>query len=172
METNKPLLWDIEKTVSKGDYTYAVVKQHPNATKYGYVLEHRVVMENHLKRLLKPNEIVHHIDGNKKNNKLSNLEVHDFSEHARSHAISRTNGRQMVVLICPSCNDYFFRERRQTHLVRPSSYTCCSTKCRGKFSSKIQYQGNTKEVEDAISTNVLYEYRSYLKDNTKVTHIH
>ena len=36
---------------------------------------HRLVMEQHLGRKLKKNETVHHIDGNRQNNKLSNLEL-------------------------------------------------------------------------------------------------
>ena len=45
-------VWKIRRIVSKGDYNYAVVPEHPNKTKFGYVLEHRIVMENHLGRLL------------------------------------------------------------------------------------------------------------------------
>jgi hypothetical protein len=60
-------MWNIVRRVKKGDYIYAVVPDHPNRTKNNYVLEHRVVMENELGRLLLPNEIVHHKDGNKKN---------------------------------------------------------------------------------------------------------
>jgi len=66
MEQQGAFFWKIEKIVSKGDYNYAVVKNHPNATKYGYVLHHRIVMENHLGRLLNSNEVVHHINGQKK----------------------------------------------------------------------------------------------------------
>lgn len=50
--------WKVEKNVSKGDYDYAVVKNHPAATKHGYVLYHRIVVENHLGRLLNSNEVV------------------------------------------------------------------------------------------------------------------
>jgi len=63
-------MWDIEKTIKKGDYNYALVKDHPNATKNGYVLEHRIVMENHIGRLLTKDEIVHHINENKKDNRI------------------------------------------------------------------------------------------------------
>jgi len=40
-----------------------------------YVLEHRLVMEKHLGRYLEPHEHVHHIDGNRANNTLKNLEL-------------------------------------------------------------------------------------------------
>lgn len=41
----------------------------------GWVLEHRVVMEQRLGRGLLPGENVHHIDGNKENNHPDNLEL-------------------------------------------------------------------------------------------------
>lgn len=41
------------------------------------VYEHRLIMEHRLGRLLLPNEIVHHIDGNRENNQLNNLELFD-----------------------------------------------------------------------------------------------
>lgn len=61
---------------------------HPNATKVGYVLEHRLVMEKHLKRLLSKEELVHHIDEDKQNNSIENLELTNRSEHRSIH-----NGR-------------------------------------------------------------------------------
>ena len=60
--TNGALFWNIKKVISKGDYNYALVPEHPNSTKNGYVLLHRIVIENYLGRLLNANEIVHHID--------------------------------------------------------------------------------------------------------------
>ena len=55
-------MWKIEKIIKKGDYLYAKVLGHPNATKHGYVLEHRIVIEVHLEQLLNKSEIVHHKD--------------------------------------------------------------------------------------------------------------
>lgn len=46
---------------------------------------HRYVMQKHLGRELRSNEIVHHIDGNKANNDISNLEIVSRSEHIKMH---------------------------------------------------------------------------------------
>lgn len=48
---------------------------------------HVVLMEKHIGRKMLKNEVVHHIDENKTNNDLSNLEVMTRSEHSRLHAI-------------------------------------------------------------------------------------
>jgi hypothetical protein len=47
--------------------------------------EHRVVMERYLGRPLTSTEIVHHIDENKHNNSLENLELTNRSDHASHH---------------------------------------------------------------------------------------
>lgn len=52
-----------------------------------YQLEHRIVMEKHIGRKLKYEERIHHIDGNKKNNDISNLVLFSSpTEHGRYHA--------------------------------------------------------------------------------------
>lgn len=51
----------------------------------GYRGEHRILMEEKLGRKLTPNEVVHHIDGNKTNNDIDNLAVMTRAEHAILH---------------------------------------------------------------------------------------
>jgi hypothetical protein len=55
------------------DYIGVKSENHPNATKDGYVAEHRLIMEKILGRLLSKKERVHHKDENKKNNNPDNL---------------------------------------------------------------------------------------------------
>lgn len=168
--TNGALFWNIKKVISKGDYDYALVPEHPKATKNGYVLLHRVVMENHLGRLLNADEIVHHIDKNKKNNNITNLQLMTQKEHNHYHRLE--SGRMWVKLKCPWCKKEFELEKNKSFLQKSNEYncTCCSTSCRGKLYRFIQLNGVTEQVQTAISENLLSEYIKYTtEDNSEET---
>lgn len=67
-------------------YRCVQVPEHPLASSRGYVLEHRLVAERKLGRLLHASEVVHHIDGNRCNNDPANLEVfRSKADHSRFH---------------------------------------------------------------------------------------
>jgi transposase len=81
--------WVNGRVVRKG-YVYVHCPQHPFATKSGYVLEHRLVMENVLGRHLKRKEVVHHINGNRQDNRRENLKL--FSSNG-AHLAEELAGR-------------------------------------------------------------------------------
>lgn len=77
--------WRGGKIIHNG-YIYVYSPNHPNKDRHGYVGVHRLVVEKHIGRFLKKKEIVHHIDGNKKNNNISNLMLcKDISQHMKLH---------------------------------------------------------------------------------------
>lgn len=87
-------------------YGYILVKHdtHPLSHYDGYMLLHRLVYEEYLrttndytylteidgKWVLNPAFVVHHIDENKLNNSLSNLELSTLAEHSARHSEDRT----------------------------------------------------------------------------------
>lgn len=154
-------MWNIKKIIRKGDYQYALVPDHPKATKNGYVLLHRIIVENYLNRMLEENEIVHHKDGNKKNNTIENLEVMDRIQHVKLHGLKK--GHKVVLFKCPWCEKEFVRNKNNTHLTKPSKYncTCCDSSCRGKLYRYIQVYGLNPELEKKMKENVIKEYLQY-----------
>ena len=62
------------------------IPEHPFANKRGYVFEHRLVVEKHIGRYLKPDEKVHHINGNRTDNRIENLIIMTHKDHLRLHA--------------------------------------------------------------------------------------
>lgn len=68
------------------EYVYVLVKGHPAGDRDGYVLEHRLVMEKILGRYLSSEEVVHHKNENRGDNRPENLELmRNQSEHMKQH---------------------------------------------------------------------------------------
>lgn len=82
--------WRGGRFVDADGYVLIRKPNHPHAVYGGYVREHRLVMEKHLGRYLRTEEVVHHIDGNKQNNSLDNLKLYERNaDHLRDELSGR-----------------------------------------------------------------------------------
>lgn len=103
------------------------------------LLEHRLVMERKLGRRLSRDEVVHHKDGDKRNNRLSNLELTTRSAHAKAHAEERPSA-ETVSLQCAECGRRFKRlARHERHNRRQGKHgPFCGRSCGAKYSRRIR----------------------------------
>lgn len=69
------------RTVSSDGY---ILVRRPGQDKYEY--EHRLIMEDHLGRRLDVEEVVHHRNGVKTDNRIENLKLLTHAEHMGEHA--------------------------------------------------------------------------------------
>lgn len=105
--------WHGGKTVTQHGYILIRKPEHPLADVRGYIYEHRLAACEKLGRLLKPKEIVHHIDGDKKNNMPENLVVISRFEHHVEHRkadkkiLRFPNEKNEVVYCSCGCGETF-----------------------------------------------------------------
>ena len=95
----KPANWKGGK--KKHSCGYILIKNwyHPYCDKNGYIHEHRLVLEKHLKRFLLPKEVAHHINGIRDDNRIENLMLFSSSSaHIRFH--SNNNKVEKREIIC------------------------------------------------------------------------
>lgn len=127
----------LDKTLG---YEYFIDKNHPLAHKVvGKVYLHRHLMSMKLGRWVTEEEVVHHIDGNKSNNRIDNLEIHSKRDHAQIHQGIRTK----IDLCCPQCGTVFQVPECSAHLRK-----YCSDKC--SKTSRIKNVNLTKELLDEL----------------------
>jgi hypothetical protein len=83
-------------TKTSNGYILVFNPDHPNARKHGYVSQHVLLMSEKIGRALNDNEVVHHIDGNKSNNNMDNLELMAKFDHKSFHSKQPRKRKSLV----------------------------------------------------------------------------
>lgn len=123
----------------KNNYQQFYDPTHPLAYSNGCGYVHRHVASIKEGRWISPNEHVHHLDGNKLNNSIDNVEVISAEEHAKLHLSSNIEDIQQE---CYYCGKLF---------IVPKSCLVgkyCSVDCSNK--SHIKNPNITKELLDEL----------------------
>lgn len=80
----------------RNGYVLLKAPNHPKANSRGYVYEHVLLAEESIGRFLRSDEVAHHINEVKSDNRVENLSVLNAAEHRRLHVRARNrlpNGR-------------------------------------------------------------------------------
>jgi hypothetical protein len=139
------------RVIYKPEYPKAM----KNANWLGFVYEHVYVVENFLDRSLQDNEVVHHLDLDRANNRIENLLVLGRGQHAKLHAwLDKgapmvkvvggervASGESKATKVCVVCN--------MTLQLKQKTY--CSTDCQ-KVGYRKVVRPSKEELKELIDT--------------------
>lgn len=145
-----------------GEYLLVIAPNDYPGKKYRgkYCYEHHLVYWKVYNIIPKDDEIIHHKDENKHHNVPENLELMKRKEHTIMHNTERLTS--LVLLLCPGCQKFFIKEKRNTFIQKGGTYTCCSRRCIG-ITTALK-RNNIVEFDRRIANNVIQEFKD---DKTK-----
>lgn len=100
------------------------------------VYQHREIMEAYLGRKLGSNEVVHHINGKTKDNRIENLELLSSSTHSKKHA----KKSEIINVTCIHCGKPFTKRAKDERARRKKSRfgPFCGNSCKGVWGRRTQ----------------------------------
>lgn len=160
----------IRSHVTPEGYLSLYLPKHPMASARGYVLEHRVVMAEHVGRSLTSREYVHHVNEDKLDNRIENLELCSSQrEHFRKHWADRTHCVQGHELT-PE-NTYIRRDGRGWRVCKRCAYLRNKARTEKRIASGLTAHGKERVVERTyITAPGLRAARLVLASRPKATH--
>ena len=134
--------------VKRAGYWYIHSPEHPHCTKAGYVVEHRLVAEAAIGRVLPRKAVVHHVDGDRTNNIGTNLvicedEAYHRLIHRRARIVAR-GGNPNLNRICSACDQVLLKT---AFYVNRASYDGRSGKCRKCTLAYMKLRHRQKQLE-------------------------
>lgn len=125
------------KIFHKRDGRWRVHMRNIHTNKLTTILYAKYLKSIEVGRILQRHEEVDHIDSDKTNDDVSNIDIVTHEENIRRYSKVRTPKR-MITLHCPNCEIEFTIAYNQCHLVKKTKNpTCCSRKCSGSYSHKV-----------------------------------
>ena len=135
---------------------YAVLISIDDRNKRTTVSYARYLMSVKLGRFLSKDEEVDHIDNNKTNDVIDNLQILSSKENKLKDR--KNHGRKYVLLKCPFCKKLFEIPKNVSYLQKSNSFSACSRKCKNGFLSILMKEKDSRFVKDALSENFVKEF--------------
>lgn len=127
---------DSRTTISNGDYLLTRIPEgFPGKVVRGcYAYDHHVAWWLKTGTVVPEKHVVHHLNGNKKDNRFENLECLSSREHSRGH--QKPAERKKVE--CEVCGKEFYRRvKLLAEKSRTNSAICCSKTCAGYIGKSV-----------------------------------
>lgn len=164
MREIKFVYWNGDDSISHkdGEYTYVKAEWHPFANRRGYVKKHRLVLEKKLGYFLPKGTVVHHINGDKRDDSETNLQViADQKIHAQNHDTSKRNTNGEFVANDPKFQEIKFRLYNK-HTQQYEVYTLAKLIRTTFRNSQFSFAGRFTGLKDKTGKEI-YE-KDYLGD--------
>jgi len=142
-----------DKKMKNGDYILVIAPDWFKGKRYRgrYCYEHHLVWEKETGCPVPDGCIIHHKDGNKYNNTISNLQLMDAKAHISLHGQQKT--KKIAIIKCPSCGKIFEKDAR---LLNFRTLVFCSRQCIGKYGYNTKHNEELrKKVEESKKTNII-----------------
>lgn len=114
-----------QQTDIEPGYIYIPLGDHPWVRKSGVIGEHVKVMEKHIGRRIRRNEVVHHKNEDRSDNRFQNLQLMTRVKHTVLHRSIHPKVR-----VCKACGSEF-----RPNPTNRANQVFCDRKCAGAFRS-------------------------------------
>jgi len=114
--------------MKKHKWEYTTIRINKNKTG----MRHRLLMEQYLGKKLKSNEVVHHKNGNKRDDRLKNLEVQPLSQHTSEFMKKFWKKCKNGKYWCNGCKKYLPKDNFWIRKNKPEEMRASCKRCESK----------------------------------------